>query len=314
MHRQWHSAPPNIVVDNDTDECDAVVTYSTPTFNDNCGGLNKPGSLVLGLPSGSEFPLGTTTVEYWYFDASGNGPAVCSFNVTVNDTQKPKSTCPANVVVGIDGTVTQGNATLVSSGPCGVTLSYNAPAGTDNCDNAVTANTGGLGAGPNVLRVRRHLHRSIWQVTDAERQHGDLFVHDNGGRSGISRRSPALPNVTLNNDLGECDAAVTYSFPYFGDNCPNYTLTQNYRSASGEEFVVGTTTVSFTVKTTMLATRRPVHVYRDGGRQGKACHHVLPADRFVVNTNSNGAGDCSGAGTEPAVRTVRRPTTAPSRR
>ncbi|MBK8192355.1 MAG: HYR domain-containing protein [Lewinellaceae bacterium] len=50
--------PSDIVVDNDTDECDAVVTYSTPTFNDNCGGLNKPGTLVLGLASGSTYPVG----------------------------------------------------------------------------------------------------------------------------------------------------------------------------------------------------------------------------------------------------------------
>ncbi|WP_298263527.1 gliding motility-associated C-terminal domain-containing protein [uncultured Lutibacter sp.] len=41
-----------------------------------------------GLPSGSKFPIGTTTNTFKATDSSGN-TAFCSFNITVNDTEAP---------------------------------------------------------------------------------------------------------------------------------------------------------------------------------------------------------------------------------
>src|SRR5207237_8428831 len=52
-------------------------------------------------------------------DASGNTTA-CSFTVTINDTEAPKITCPANITVQTD-----------CSGVKAVT--YATPAATDNC-------------------------------------------------------------------------------------------------------------------------------------------------------------------------------------
>ncbi|MCK6692978.1 MAG: HYR domain-containing protein, partial [Thermoanaerobaculia bacterium] len=45
-------------------------------------------TLVSGLPSGSTFPAGTTTVVYQITDGSGN-TATCSFAVTVIDDNDP---------------------------------------------------------------------------------------------------------------------------------------------------------------------------------------------------------------------------------
>jgi hypothetical protein len=54
------TCPSDITVDNDEDECGAVVEYSLPTFENNCDGTGLTGTLIEGLASGEEFPVGTT--------------------------------------------------------------------------------------------------------------------------------------------------------------------------------------------------------------------------------------------------------------
>lgn len=48
-----------------------------------------------GLPSGSTFPVGTTTNTFVARDNAGN-TSTCSFTVTVNDVEQPTISCPAN--------------------------------------------------------------------------------------------------------------------------------------------------------------------------------------------------------------------------
>ncbi|TAE29394.1 MAG: HYR domain-containing protein [Cytophagales bacterium] len=57
----------------------AVVSYTTPTATDNCTSFTISRT---GLASGSEFPVGETTVVHTATDASGN-PASTSFTVTI---------------------------------------------------------------------------------------------------------------------------------------------------------------------------------------------------------------------------------------
>jgi len=57
-----------------------VVNYPAPMATDNCPGTN----VLCSPPSGSTFPVGTTTVNCTATDASGN-TAICSFTVTVFD-------------------------------------------------------------------------------------------------------------------------------------------------------------------------------------------------------------------------------------
>jgi hypothetical protein len=58
------------------------VQYNAPTATDNCLGIGGGFALVAGLPSGSNFPLGTTTTTYSYTDGQGNVGS-CSFEVTI---------------------------------------------------------------------------------------------------------------------------------------------------------------------------------------------------------------------------------------
>lgn len=60
----------------------SVVSYAAPTATDNCLGIGGGFVLVQGLPSGSNFPAGTTTNTYSYTDGQGNVGS-CSFEVTI---------------------------------------------------------------------------------------------------------------------------------------------------------------------------------------------------------------------------------------
>jgi len=55
-------------------------------------------TLTAGLASGSDFPVGTTTVTYTANDGNGN-TAECSFDVTVTDTDAPIISCPADQTI-----------------------------------------------------------------------------------------------------------------------------------------------------------------------------------------------------------------------
>jgi hypothetical protein len=79
------TCPANVTQSNDPNQCGAVVNYPPPTAV-SCG------TVTCSPASGSFFPVGTTTVT-----CTTQQPQSCSFTVTVNDTQKPTITCPADI-------------------------------------------------------------------------------------------------------------------------------------------------------------------------------------------------------------------------
>ncbi|MCM3677334.1 FG-GAP-like repeat-containing protein [Peribacillus simplex] len=107
--------PSDITVSNDLHECGAVVIYPPPTVS-NCPGI----SASCNPPSGSFFPVGTTTVTCTATDASGNQSS-CSFEVTVEDTESPTIICPADITVFND------------PGSSGEIVNYPPPTVSDNC-------------------------------------------------------------------------------------------------------------------------------------------------------------------------------------
>ncbi|HXU35283.1 MAG TPA: HYR domain-containing protein [Blastocatellia bacterium] len=121
------ACPANITVPNDPGQCGAVVTFA-PTPSDNC-----PGATTTCAPaSGTSFSIGTTTVTCHATDASGNTSANCSFTVTVNDTENPTISCPANIVRSTDPGVCTAVVTFVvtASDNCpGVTVVSSPPSG-----------------------------------------------------------------------------------------------------------------------------------------------------------------------------------------
>lgn len=79
------TCPDDIEVEAETGASSAVVDY---TVSFECDDETPPGTelvLVSGLASGSEFPLGETSVFYQLEDGDGNILDSCSFSVIVND-------------------------------------------------------------------------------------------------------------------------------------------------------------------------------------------------------------------------------------
>ncbi|MGQ0739750.1 MAG: proprotein convertase P-domain-containing protein [Bacteroidota bacterium] len=114
-----NTCPSNMTVNTDPGLCSAVVNYTTPVGIDNCPGVTT--IQTQGLPSGSAFPVGTTTNNFRATDAVGN-ITNCTFNVTVVDNEQPVfSLCPPNVVRNTD------------PGFCYATYTPQQPTFTDNC-------------------------------------------------------------------------------------------------------------------------------------------------------------------------------------
>src|SRR6185295_18314501 len=84
------------------------------------------------LPSGSVFPVGTTTNTFIVTDGLGRKDT-CSFDVTITDTENPVISCPGNIV------------TSAGAG-CGAIVNYNVSF-SDNCSGATIQQTAGFASG-----------------------------------------------------------------------------------------------------------------------------------------------------------------------
>jgi hypothetical protein len=111
------NCPANVTANTASGICTAVVTYGAISATDNC---TIPSiTLVSGLPSGSTFPLGVSTIVYRATDGAGNS-STCSFTVMVLDIQPPTITCPPNLSFQCASLVPPFNiATVTAADNCG---------------------------------------------------------------------------------------------------------------------------------------------------------------------------------------------------
>jgi hypothetical protein len=204
---------------------DAVI-QSNPlnVFIDNVkisGGINIV--QTAGLPSGSLFPVGTTTNTFVATDSSGNS-STCSFDVTVEDNQAPKITCPSNI-------------SLIANSAAGAEVNFSTPAATDNC-SATVAQIAGLASG-SVFPTG--MTTVTFRATDDAGNYTDcsFTVHVTGLPPAIV--SPGT--ITSNTESGNCNAHVTYAAAET-TGIPTSIIT--YSIAPGSVFPVGTTQVTAT--------------------------------------------------------------------
>ena len=130
------TCPANIVRSNDIGQCGATVSFSVGA-TDFC---TASPTIVSTPPSGTFFPKGLTAVRSIATDAAGNADT-CFFNVTINDTEKPVPTCPANIVV--DNT----------AGQCGAIVNFVVSA-SDNCPGVIfPASPASARSSPSALRL-----------------------------------------------------------------------------------------------------------------------------------------------------------------
>ena len=127
---------PNQNLPNAVGQCGTNFTWTHPYFVDNCfeGTISVAytSSDAACVPTGGKlldiggysvtqfFCVGTTKVTYTLTDAAGN-VSTCGFDVKVNDVEKPKVVCPADIFINLNG------------GECGAYVSYGPLSATDNC-------------------------------------------------------------------------------------------------------------------------------------------------------------------------------------
>ncbi|MEE8403886.1 MAG: HYR domain-containing protein [candidate division Zixibacteria bacterium] len=208
--------PADITVGNDPGQCSAVVTYSA-TASDDCSAA----SISSSPPSGSVFLVGTTTVTCIATDDAGNADT-CTFDITVNDTEAPVATCPADITVGND------------PGQCSAIVTYSASI-TDNCAGASISCSPASGSvfpvGTTTVTCI-----AIDAAGNADTCTFDITVNDTEAPVATC---PA--DITVGNDPGQCSTVVTFSGSVT-DNCAGASIACS--PPSGSAFPVGTTTVT----------------------------------------------------------------------
>ncbi|MCI0485037.1 MAG: HYR domain-containing protein [Blastocatellia bacterium] len=119
----------NITTSAARDQQSAVVNYVPANVTDNCP--IAPVAVCLP-PSGSTFPLGVSVVTCTARDGAGN-TATCTFTITVNDSQAPTITCPANVMAsapaGQNATIVNFPPPVVADNMPGITVACVPPSG-----------------------------------------------------------------------------------------------------------------------------------------------------------------------------------------
>jgi len=149
-----------MLVGNDPGQCSAIVNYPAPVATGGSGNAN----VVCTPPSGSSFPVGTTTVTCTATDASGN-TATCGFNIVVKDTEPPTITSL---------TATPSLLRPINNRLTPVALTANP---TDNCGGPVTCKIISVTSSDPIIPMPGGRVEPYWLVT------GNLSLYLRAGRN-----------------------------------------------------------------------------------------------------------------------------------
>ncbi|TQI71449.1 putative secreted protein (Por secretion system target) [Gramella sp. Hel_I_59] len=233
---EFENCSPNITENNDPGECGAVVTFDTPRASDESGNVEVTRvDENTDLVSGSLFPVGTITITFQANDET-NDPVECSFDIIVEDNENPKFlSCPTNI-----------NET-VPFGESGKVINYDNPTFDDNCPGTTIIQNAGLptgsefpiGSTTNTFEITDKIGNTAtcsFNVTITEQAEDTPPVFDN-----------CSPNITEENDPGECGAVVNFDLPTASDESGSLAVTKIDNSGlnSGDLFPVGRTTITF---------------------------------------------------------------------
>ncbi len=240
------TCPANITLNSAAGLCGNTATYAATET------VGIPASTITySIPSGSFFPVGTTTVTATATNAVGSSS--CSFNVIVVDNENPVITVPLNVVHTADPGLCSFSFASVNSEPQALSapdytygiadpVLLGMATATDNCGSVtvsgVRSDAAALDA-PYPVGVTT----IIWTATDS---HGNSA----SGTQTVTISDNERPTITapaaisVNNDAGNCSAVVAIGSPVTGDNCAVASVTNDHASST---YPVGTTIVTWTV-------------------------------------------------------------------
>jgi hypothetical protein len=217
------TCPDAIVQSNDPGQCSAVVTFAA-TATGGCGDV----AVVCVPPSGSAFPVGTTTVTCTATDGAGHSTQ-CAFDVTVNDAQPPLITSSVAT-----STFWSPNHDLIN---VGLTT-----AATDNCPDPVAFNVAVYGDEDDELPTgdgafspdARNIAAGTLRLRAERNQKGDGRVYlivitatDHAGNSSAASQTVVVPKSQAQKDVDSVNAQATAARNYFilhGTPPPGYFL------------------------------------------------------------------------------------------
>jgi subtilisin-like proprotein convertase family protein len=257
------NVPSNIVVNNDPGMCGAVVNYPAPTFSGSCGVVTSD------PPSGSLFPVGTTTVTVRGTRQDGT-VTVSSFTVTVNaptTTTVPavagqysdQVTLKANVTNAVcpGGSVEfKVNGSVVGSAPVtsgAATLPYTIPLAQGNYPIVATYSSSSPGTG-SVGSGTLTVSKEDAVVTPSDLNPTSVKVNSPGGTAGPITLCAAI-NEASDGSPGNISLATPVTFT-LTPVAPGTTITRTATTSGGG--VGGTLTACVTLSNV------PVNVYDVG--------------------------------------------------
>lgn len=204
-----------------TDQCSTVVTYAAPSTAGDCGTPPEGSSgVVCAPPSGSSFPVGTTTVI-----CTAQTGDTCNFAVTVNYTGSLGAltiTCPSDQVV---------NAEDVSAGTA--TVTYPGPTTNGSCVTVACSPPSGSTFSVGITTV-------TCTAIDAAQESASCSFNVTVNNASAGGCSITCSDDVIANATSSCSAVVSYPAPATSGTCGAATC----NPPSGSTFPVGTTAVS----------------------------------------------------------------------
>lgn len=170
------TCPANITRGTDPGSCSATIDPGTATATDNCDSPQVTGARSDNQPLDAPYPKGTTTITWTASDSSNT--VSCSQTVTVNDTENPAITCPANIT------------TDAEQGTCAAHVTPGTPTASDNCGSPTV--TGSRSDGQPLTATYPVGTTTItWTATDSSGNHSSC-------NQTITVRDTQPPIITLN--------------------------------------------------------------------------------------------------------------------
>ena len=224
--------PENAIFEVPFGEKSKVVSFKAPTALDECSDVT--GSQTEGLPSGSNFPIGTTVNTFILKDGSGN-EVTCSFTITVNeagDTEDPIfQNCPGTLKF------------TAAPGNCGSVIDYVFPIATDNSGEVTVTKTGGPDP-ETFLTIGDHI--VYFKAEDKAGNTATCQLKISVTDEEDPEFTSCPGNIVVELPVGDSDVPVLFPQPPASDNC-SFQVTQTKGENSGSRFPVGTHEIEFTV-------------------------------------------------------------------
>ena len=206
--------------------CSTLVSYTEPGVKGQVEGLVMRRDS--GFASGSEFPVGSTSILYKATEPTGQ-KAECRFKIWVSDNEIPKISCPQPVAV------------TSTPGAEGMKVNFELPVATDNCEGLILTQLSGLKSGDTFPGGKTE---QKYQAKDKAGNTAECSFLVNVEQVAVLKLE-CPQDVVVETDPGKCTATVTYDKPLAVGGNSGVRIAPSAGPASGSDFDEGVTMFTF---------------------------------------------------------------------